>query len=498
LSAHSEQEHGGTATTRIADADATQLNPPKEAAELRPGDILRQRFVIERMLGEGGMGKVFLAVDREAEATNPHVALKMLGEGFKEHPQSLKALRREATQSQRLNHPNIVNVFFFERTEEHVFMVMEYMQGKSLDDYIAERPDGGSFSEVWPVIEGMSQGLMYIHKQKIIHSDFKPSNVFFTDDGEVKVLDLGIARSLDENNAVLGTTSFDPDALGALTPTYASCEMFEGLSPTEQDDLYALGCVVYELLTGGHPYGRKTAIEARAESLEPKRPRGLKNRQWRALKASLGYTRADRPRDVAAFYEEFAPQKKSTRIPWAAAAVSVVFAGVVSAFVLNSGDNSDQRFVRATLDKFPPGDNLVDTQRAQDWLQQGGFFQQMGEESLRNGAFDRAVSQLLTAPSSALQSYRLVLNRSNDAVSRDTAVQGMLSIANAFKARAMGLAEAEAGSEDMAKVVCVGLDINQYDSDMLGLYEELAASSNSLISETPACMQLINTGKIAR
>jgi serine/threonine protein kinase len=494
----SDGETVKNATEPNGAVDATTL-VSESSIELRPGDILRERFVIERLLGEGGMGKVFLAVDREAEQSNPHVALKVLSERFKAHPQSLKALRREASQSQRMNHPNVVNVFFFERTQEHVFMVMEFMQGDSLDVHISQHPQGNKLDTVWPIIEGCAQGLIYIHSQKIIHSDFKPSNVFITEQGEIKVLDLGIARSLEENNVVEGTTRFNPDALGALTPSYASIEMFEGLTPTAQDDLYALGCVIYELLTGQHPYQRKTALEARAEMLEPERPRGLKSRQWRALKAALAFSRGERPTDVGAFLEEFAPEKATSRkVPWLAAITSIIATTtLVSGLAIWQLDNSDDRFLQATFDRFPAGKDLVSTERAQDWLEQGKFFHMLGLESLDGAEYDRAVSQLISAPSSAWQSYRLVLLRNDDTQTRDQAARGMLEISRAFRDKAMMLAENNGDTSDIAKNVCNGLDVNQFDSELLDLFDQLSRQAPNRVEDTPACRRLVSDGKVS-
>ena len=483
----------------VPDDDATTIvvRQRPDQTELLPGAVLRDRFVIERLLGSGGMGQVFLAIDREAEKTNPYVALKMLGDGFKQHPQSLKALRREASQTQRMNHPNIVNVFYFERTTEHVFMVMEYMQGEALDDYIQAKPNGAKFSAIWPIVDGMCQGLIYLHKQKVIHSDFKPSNVFVTEEGEVKVLDLGIARTLDEVNAAEGTTRFDPDALGALTPSYASSEMFQGMTPNEQDDLYALGCVTYELLTGRHPFDRKTAIEARAASLEPARPSGLKGRQWRALKSALGLTRAERPEHVIDFLREITPeQAPSSKTAWIASAVAVVVALGVGSFVYLSGENSDDRYLRSTLDKYPPGNNLVETEVAQLWLEQGVFFLELGNTSLQKGAYEQATIQLLTAPSSAMQSYKLVLSRSDDEASRNIAAQGMLSIANAYKDVAMGLVGNQDAQPALAKTTCIGLDVNQFDAELLEIYEGLTQSAPGTLGELMECRRLISSGKI--
>ena len=482
-----------TAPTEASTKSTTLVAPVNsESTELRPGDVLRERFVIERLLGEGGMGQVFLAVDREAEATNPHVALKMLGESFKQHPQSLKALRREASQSQRMNHPNIVNVFFFERTEEHVFMVMEYMQGRSLDKYIAAYPQGAKIDEVWPIVDGMCQGLIYIHQQKVIHSDFKPSNVFVTETEEVKVLDLGIARSLDESKAQQGTTRFDPDALGALTPSYASCEMFDGMTPNEQDDLYALACVTYELLTGVHPYQKRAAIEARAESMEVIRPRGLKGRQWRALKAALGFNRADRMASVADFHEEFAPEKSaSNKLPWAVTAGALVVAGM-GAFALLTREDTDERFVRAAMGTTL-GEELVPVAQAEEWLASGEFFQKLGVDSLMDGEYKLATDQLLSGTTAAMRSYQLILTRSDDETVRTNAAQGMLSIANAFKDRAIDIWDSRGDALDIAKTLCSGLTVNEFDADMK---EMLGQIGSQRYLDVPECQTLANSGKI--
>ena len=509
MTGQSNQEPpGDDGATRLVDADSTRLsaNPPEQSTPapasptgqttmLGSGEVLRERYSIVRMLGEGGMGQVYLAQDLE---TDDHVAIKTLGAEFQEHPQSLAALRREARQCQRLNHPNIVNVFYFERTEPHVFMVMEYMQGASLDDYL-EQSGPAPLSTVLPIIKDCAAGLQYIHDQRIIHSDFKPGNVFLTRDGTVKVLDLGIARSVDETNAARGTTRFDPDALGAMTPAYASCEMFEGLTPTEQDDLFAFGIVIYELLTGEHPFPfQKFALDARAAGHEPARPEGLDRRPWKALKAALSYGRADRPATVQAFFEEFAPQSRSPVLWISAAVAAVVLAVVLGGTTFLMMESDDEIFVNRTLVQFPSGPDPAAPASVENWLEQGDFFLDMGRKSLLSGDIDRAISQLITSPSSAFQSFRLALSKSDDVDLRNRAALGMLSISTTFKTKAEELyAQEDVDLDLVAKSTCSVLNINAQDADMLELLRSLDDQMVNRVSSVGECRRLIESGRVS-
>ncbi|MCZ6643827.1 MAG: protein kinase [Gammaproteobacteria bacterium] len=466
----------------IEDDDATVLVEPRQQ-ELRPGDVLRQRYVIERLLGEGAMGKVFLAVDREAEPSYPHVAIKILTGSFREHPQSAKALRREATHSRQLNHPNIVNVYGFDRDGEHVFMVMEYMRGQSLDKFIERNPQGSHLSEVWEIIKACSEALAYLHSRHIVHADFKPGNVFVTEDGDIKVLDLGIARIIDETPVAEGTTRFDPNALVAMTPLYASCEVFDGLPTNEQDDLYALGCVTYELLAGDRPYGRQTALEARANKLTPKRPKGLKTRQWHALSAALAMDRAGRQASVKDFLIEMAPKKDSaTPIPWIVATAALV-AGIGIAVILNR-TSADDEFMDAVLIQYAGNQELpVTLDKAKNWLKQADLSLDMGKAAFERNEIESAISILRTGSSSAYFSYWLVLTRSDDTATRETAARGHLSISKAFKYAALEASEVEQRLE----VACHGLLINKFEPELLKL---IRAERNSASGSVEPCDEL--------
>ncbi|GAB7521983.1 serine/threonine protein kinase [Paraburkholderia sp. 2C] len=273
------------------------------------GDTLNNRFVLEECLGIGGMGTVYKALDlRKLEASDrkPYVAIKVLNVQFRGNPKSLIALQREARKAQVLAHRNIVTVYDFDRDGAIVYLTMEYLSGKPLSQ-ILRTPDfhGMPVGAALPIVRGMSAALAYAHERGFVHCDFKPANVFLTEHGEVKVIDFGIARVFQRSEEESDVTVFDPGSLGALTPAYASPEMLEHLEPDPRDDIYALGCITYELLTGRHPFERMSATQARAAHQQPQRPEQLSTRQWRALRAALSFDRATRMPTVARFVEEF-------------------------------------------------------------------------------------------------------------------------------------------------------------------------------------------------
>ncbi len=283
--------------------------------------VLKGRFVLESVLGAGGMGIVYKAKDLlkvEAQDREPYVAIKVLTDEFKTHPEAFISLQRESRKSQKIAHSNIVNVYDFDRDGDTVFMTMEYMDGQSLDKVIRKyRSTGVPTDEAWNIIIAISHALSHAHSEKIIHSDFKPGNVFITKKGSAKVFDFGIARAVmrvekrvDDNTQ--DKTLFDAISLGALTPAYASLEMLKGKEPDVRDDIYALGCVAYELLTGIHPFKKIPADEAEKRNLKPGRITHITNRQWHGIEKSLKFRREDRIATVNDFIEEVAPKIKSS------------------------------------------------------------------------------------------------------------------------------------------------------------------------------------------
>jgi serine/threonine protein kinase len=287
----------------LEEATATPIGP------LTPGCVIKNRFVLEREIGKGGMGVVFSAIDRrkeEAHDPNPLVALKVLSADFQRHPQSFIALQREARKAQTLAHPNVVTVFDFDRDGDVVYMTMELLKGRPLEAITREVRDVGVAAQVaLPIIRGVAEGLAYAHRKGIVHSDLKPGNVFVTEEGTPKILDFGIARAVPSSSADDQNDVFDAGSLGAYTEAYATDEMVEGRDPHPADDMYALGIIAYELLCGSHPFLRHSAPNARELGIRPESLRGLKRKQARALASCLSFERKDRPQNAAEFLKLF-------------------------------------------------------------------------------------------------------------------------------------------------------------------------------------------------
>lgn len=281
------------------DDDDTVSRPPIGARVLKPGDMLANRFVIEAKLGSGGMGSVFKARDlrrEEAQDRHPFVAVKTLNVDLLQREDSVKILQREARKAQSLSHPNIVRVFDFDRDGQVLFVTMELLEGSSLEAMIrANGLAGTPPQKALPILEQMASALEFAHAEGIVHSDLKPANVFILNNGRVKVIDFGIARAVPKPGLLtVDRTTFDIQALGALTPAYASPEMIEGLDPDPRDDVFGFACIAYELLTGTHPFGRTPALAARASNLRPRKPAQLSASQWRALQGGLELERSKR------------------------------------------------------------------------------------------------------------------------------------------------------------------------------------------------------------
>lgn len=268
------------------------------AADVTPlalGDMLRDRFVLDVLIGTGGMGRVYRAVDRrrlEALDQQPYVAVKVLSSDFRHHPDALRALEAEARKVQALAHPNICVVFDFDRDGPNAFLVMELLLGNTLDVALRASPGGKLDPRRVPaVVGGLLAGIGYAHARGVVHADLKPGNVFLCAGGETKVLDFGVATALRGSG-------FDPAGLEALTPGYASPEMARGEPRDPRDDVFALGCIAYLVLTGRHPYDRRPAEEAEERRMSPAPIDGLPRDGWAALAAALSFRREDRPRDA--------------------------------------------------------------------------------------------------------------------------------------------------------------------------------------------------------
>jgi Protein kinase domain/Sulfatase-modifying factor enzyme 1 len=329
--------------------------------------ILKQRFVLDEKLGSGGMGTVYRAKDLrkvEAQDRQPYVAIKVLNNDFRTHPDAFIALQREASKSQGLAHPNIVSIFDFDKDGDVPYMTMELLQGQELAALLKDYPNGLPDAMLWPLVDGMCAGLKRAHDAGITHSDFKPNNVFVTREGTAKILDFGIARAVRVQHYDGDDTVFDPAKFAALTPAFASREMLLGEMPEPADDIFSFGVVLYLMLTGRHPYDRVRADEAAKQGMQPERVKRLSRRQWRTLSRALAFDRGERPRtmdEVIAGLVRTSPAR-----PWVIGGIVAIV--TIGAAALWLGSSSVERAVVAR-------DTLVDAQvaRIETLLTEPGF-----------------------------------------------------------------------------------------------------------------------------
>jgi serine/threonine protein kinase len=315
----------------------------------------RGRYRVVRVLGDGAMGKVVLAQDGELDRA---VAVKVLDEQLAQDPSFRARFSREARVAASLSHPNIVTVFDVGEAEGRPFIVMEYIEGRTLDTRL--RDEGPlPVDEVVRIGRQVAEGLEAAHANGLVHRDLKPSNLIEREDGTVKIADFGIARSVDataltEEGSIVGTAAY-------LAP-----EQAEGGTVSQQTDLFALGVVLYELLTGRQPWkvDSLAALAARRQAPTPEAPPGTPDGLRLTIERSLEPEPGDRPSaaEVVRLLEDAPagedatvvlprsararglPPRSGRRVPWLAlvlGALVLALAGLgIAAVASGDGDES--------------------------------------------------------------------------------------------------------------------------------------------------------------
>jgi eukaryotic-like serine/threonine-protein kinase len=214
------------------------------------GELFDNRYRIERRIGTGGMADVFLARD---ESLGRRVAIKILAARYAQDEAFVERFRREATSAAGLSHPNIVSVYDRGQASGTSYIAMEYLNGPTLKDEITSRAPLPEAEVVNWAVQALD-ALEFAHRQGVVHRDIKPHNMILTDEGRLKVTDFGIARAanvaqMTEVGSIVGTAQ------------YLSPEQARGLDVGPQSDLYSMGIVLYEMLTGELPFTGDSAVE---------------------------------------------------------------------------------------------------------------------------------------------------------------------------------------------------------------------------------------------
>ena len=253
-----------------------------------------QSYVILGEAGRGGMGIVYHARD---ESLDRDVAIKVLPEIVAFSPERLARFQREAKLLASLNHPNIASIYGLLEEDKQAYVVMEYVEGESLADRTSRGPI--PWRDAVPVAIEIATAIEYAHGKGVIHRDLKPANVKFDIDGNVKVLDFGLAKAMTEDTPEAALSGSSPDMqtitqlsdpsnpTGSTTPGvligtigYASPEQARGRGVDKRTDIFSFGCLLFELLAGGPPFPAETAVDAIGKTLH-------KEPEWDQLPADL-------------------------------------------------------------------------------------------------------------------------------------------------------------------------------------------------------------------
>ncbi len=223
-------------------------------------------YKITEKIGEGGMGAVFKGIDLMLERD---VAIKMLRPELSSQPQVVERFRSEAVTLAKLNHPNIATLFSFVRQGEDFFMVMEFVRGRTLEALI-RRTGAMSADNAVGLFSQALEGIDHAHRMGIVHRDIKPANMMLTESGTLKVMDFGIAR-------VLGTSRMTKQGNIVGTIEYMSPEQVRGQETDARSDIYSLGILLYEMITGRVPFTSDSEYDLMRMQIEdaPEPPRSF-------------------------------------------------------------------------------------------------------------------------------------------------------------------------------------------------------------------------------
>jgi tetratricopeptide (TPR) repeat protein/predicted Ser/Thr protein kinase len=312
---------------------SSEESRPRLSGGFSEGTDLGERYRIVRQLGEGGMGEVYLAYDRELDR---QVALKVIRLDLASHPAMLERFKRETLLSSQITHKNVLRVYDLGEAAGVKFLTMQYVEGHDLASLL-RREGRLALPKAIDIFRQMCQGLAAAHEQGVIHRDLKPQNVLIDREGRVAIADFGLAKSfqqvsLTEAGKVIGT------------PHYMSPEQVKGVPLDRRSDLYSLGIILYEMLTGTIPFSGSSAYEVMIQRLHhsprpasdhnPKIPPYLRKVLRRCLEVdpNLRYHSAEEilgDLEAQTFHSTFGYRIRQGR--WISIAVGAVIALVLAA-----------------------------------------------------------------------------------------------------------------------------------------------------------------------
>ncbi|MCG8394232.1 MAG: SUMF1/EgtB/PvdO family nonheme iron enzyme [Pseudomonadales bacterium] len=450
--------------TKLADLPGLA---PQDAAqvELQPGQIIASRYEIKELIGQGGMGAVYRAFDKNRDED---IAIKLLLPSLTKNERALERFLNEARVSSKLSHPNIVNVFDVQSEGDMYFLIMELLEGQDLRQVMdnqkaVERPF--EIDDVKEYIKGISEGLAYAH-QHTVHRDIKPENIWITEDQQIKLMDFGIAQ--------LQSTSQRTQTGAAMgTAYYMAPEQLKGVKDIDgRADQYALAVLAYELLTGEVPAG---AIEP-IQSLRKDIPKGMAA----AIMQALSPRPENRFADIQAFNQAIQSGKggKNRKVKAATPATAANLYGggpnklaiaVVLLLFLGGGAFAWQQ---GWLNALKPLDKeLIAQQKAEatKLLGQIKRLQRLLDDNLRD--LDRDVSDAKRENSQRYATLQTWQDNAEDFISRSatlTDLQGELAVGEGYLR----------DDKTASKAVATLTQVKQGYEDLLSCFDNLEGFEN--------------------
>ena len=270
------------------------------------GEVLSDRYELEELVGTGGMSSVFRAHDRLLDRK---VALKVLHQQYTDDAEYVERFRHEARAVAALSHPNIVTVIDRGEHDGRQFIVFEYVEGENLKQLIQRRGPAPVATALELAMQ-ISRGLSFAHQQGLVHRDVKPQNVLLNGDGQAKVTDFGIARSLDVQHGMTQTGT----VLG--TSDYIAPEQAQGQRVDEHTDVYSLGVVLYELLTSEVPFPGENFVAVAMRHINEPPPRDSRQAPRRLAAARGGCAEGDGQGSGATGSRRWPTSAASSRRAW--------------------------------------------------------------------------------------------------------------------------------------------------------------------------------------
>ncbi|CAH1526771.1 Non-specific serine/threonine protein kinase [Vibrio jasicida] len=412
----SQNQNTYSLDNKIDNTSCNQREP--STSQSLVGETIKSRYEIESLIGHGGLCDVYLAKDKILESSGtdkPYVALKILQEEFSSQPETARMLIREAQQTQKLSHPNIIRVYDFGVDGDVYFLVMEYVDGETLETLIQRsRPDGLKFKAALSILNETLNALAYAHSLGVVHADLKPANIILTSEGKVKLLDFGVSKTqqLKHDQYAAKRKTQESDTLG-FTPNYASLDVLSGNAPQFSDDIFALCCITYELLSCKHPYARTPVDEALKKNVRVTKPAHFPLTKWSLVSKVLNKGLA--PTDLSA--ELLKQHINKTRWPvYTSVVASLVVATLLGLVYQGQQDQLTQleaalnqqtkhiSSAQALLDTAPENTkSLIDSQHDLHPVIKAGFLRLYKPYLL--GAYESKIDDVLNSDVSTYPNY---------------------------------------------------------------------------------------------